>query len=60
MIKNRSFPLRCAVAGLTFLRETSGSVIRIGRGIEILQMARNTGGIQADVFAAAMAIAASE
>ena len=36
MIKNSSFPLCGAVAGLAILRETSGSVIGIGRGIVFL------------------------
>ena len=60
MIENCSFPLCGAVAGLTILRETSGSVIGIGRGIEVLQMASDTGGAQPGVLSTAMTIAASE
>jgi hypothetical protein len=60
MIKYRSFPLCGAMAGLTILREPGGSVIRIGRGIEVLQMASDARGAQSGVLAAAMAIAASE
>ena len=60
MIKNRSFPLSGAMAGLTILRESGSGVIRIGCGIEVLQMASNTRGAQPGVFAAAMAVVASE
>jgi len=60
MIENRSFPLCGAVARLTILRETSGSVIGIGRGIEVLQMASDTGRAQPGILSTAMTIAASE
>ena len=60
MIKNRSLPLGGAVAGLTILRETSGRVIGIGRGVVFLQMASDTGGAQPGVLSTAMTIAASK
>jgi len=58
VVKGRRLPSARGVALLTILREASGDVIRIGRGLKILQVAGDAGGAGQTVVVVDVAIEA--
>ena len=57
MIETRRTPRRRAVADLALLREPRGDMVRVVRGLKIIEMTANAGRISKVVVPAGMALA---